>query len=82
MLYRTVAGHFETWLALSSDGQFDGQGEHHTPPAYVEQAFRKYLECGIFAHGFPAHYLWAAHRRASQGPTHRPGTRATAVGRL
>jgi ribosomal protein S27E len=33
-------------------GQFDGQGDHHTPPAYVEKAFRKYLECGIFAHGF------------------------------
>jgi ribosomal protein S27E len=41
-------------------GQFDGQGDHHTPPAYVEKAFRKYLECGPstssgqaeFAHGF------------------------------
>ena len=33
-------------------GQFDGQGDHHTPPAYVEQVFRKYLEFGIFAHGF------------------------------
>ena len=52
VLYRTVAGHFETWLALSSAGQFDGQGEHHTPPAYVEQAFRKYMECGRLNHGF------------------------------
>ena len=52
MLYRTVAEHFETWLELASAGQFDGQGDHHTPPAYVEKAFRKYLECGIFAHGF------------------------------
>ena len=50
--YRTVAEHFETWLELSSSGQFDGQGDHHTPRAYVRQAFRKYLECGIFAHGF------------------------------
>ena len=50
--YRTVTEHFETWLELSSAGQFDGQGDHHTPPRYVEQAFRKYLECGIFAHGF------------------------------
>ena len=33
-------------------GQFDGQGDHHTPKPYVRQAFRKYLECGIFAHGF------------------------------
>ena len=36
MLYRTVAAHFETWLTLSGAGQFDGQGDHHTPPAYVE----------------------------------------------
>ena len=52
VLYRTVAGHLETWLAPAGAGQFDGQGDHHTPPAYVEQAFRKYLECGVFAHGF------------------------------
>ncbi|APW46398.1 transposase zinc-binding domain-containing protein [Rhodoferax antarcticus] len=52
LLYRTIAEHFETWLELSSAGQFDGQGDNHTPPAYVEKAFRKYLECGIFAHGF------------------------------
>ena len=37
---------------LACRGQFDGQGEHHTPKPYVRQAFRKYLECGIFAHGF------------------------------
>jgi len=30
----------------------NGQGDHHTPPVYVEHTFRKYLECGIFAHGF------------------------------
>ena len=40
------------WLELASAGQFDGQGDHHTPTAYVEQAFRKFLECGFFAHGF------------------------------
>ena len=51
LLYRTVAQHFETWLELASAGQFDGQGDHHTPRACVRQAFRKYLECGIFAHG-------------------------------
>jgi hypothetical protein len=37
---------------LASAGQFDGQGDHHSPRPYVRQAFRKYLECGIFAHGF------------------------------
>ena len=37
---------------LASSGQFDGQGYHHTPADYVEQAIRKYLECAIFAHGF------------------------------
>ncbi len=52
LLYRTVAEHFETWFELASAGQFDGQGDHHTPAPYVEKAFRKYLECGIFAHGF------------------------------
>lgn len=37
---------------LASAGQFDGQGYHHSPRPYVRQTFRKYLECGIFAHGF------------------------------
>ena len=52
LLYQTIADHFETWFELASAGQFDGQGDHHTPKPYVRQAFRKYLECGIFAHGF------------------------------
>ena len=52
LLYQTIAEHFETWHALASAGQFDGQGDHHTPKPFVRQAFRKYLECGIFAHGF------------------------------
>ena len=52
LLYQTIAEHFETWHTLASAGQFDGQGDHHTPKPYVRQAFRKYLECGIFAHGF------------------------------
>ena len=52
LLYQTVAEHFETWHELASAGQFDGQGDHHTPKSYARQAFRKYLECGIFAHGF------------------------------
>jgi hypothetical protein len=51
LLYTTVADHFETWHSLASAGQFDGQGDHHTPKPFVRQAFRKYLECGIFAYG-------------------------------
>jgi DNA-directed RNA polymerase subunit RPC12/RpoP len=52
LLYQTIAEHFETWFELASAGQFDGQGDHHTPKPYVRQAFRKYPACGIFAHGF------------------------------
>ena len=52
LLYQTIAQHFETWLDLASAGQFDGQGDHHTPKPYVRKAFAKYLQCGIFAHGF------------------------------
>ena len=46
LLHSTVAEHFEIWLDLASCGQFDGQGDHHTPRAYVRQSFRKYFECG------------------------------------
>jgi hypothetical protein len=52
LFYETIADHFETWLDLASAGQFDGQGDHRTPKPYVRQAFRKYLDCGIFARGF------------------------------
>jgi len=52
LLYETIAEHFETWFHMASAGQFDGQGDRHTPKPYVRQAFRRYLECGIFAHGF------------------------------
>ena len=52
LLYQTVAEHYETWLDLASAGQFDGQGDHHSPRPFVRKAFAKYLECGIFAHGF------------------------------
>jgi len=52
LLYQTVAEHYETWLELASAGQFDGQGDRHSPKPYVRQAFAKYLQCGIFAHGF------------------------------
>ena len=60
LLYRTVAEHFETWLELASAGQFDGQGEHHTRPAYVEKAFRKYLECGILPTALRGHGVTTA----------------------
>jgi len=48
LLYRTVQTHFATWLALRRDGCDDGD----PVPGYVEREFRRYLECGIFAHGF------------------------------
>jgi hypothetical protein len=44
--YRTVQTHFETWLALTN-----GPGDESTP-AYIGQAFRRYLDCGILANGF------------------------------
>ena len=44
--YHTVQTHFETWLALST-GPCDD-----SPPGYIEQAFRRYLDCGILANGF------------------------------
>ena len=31
LLYQTIAEHFEAWFELASAGQFDGQGDHHTP---------------------------------------------------
>jgi hypothetical protein len=49
LLYQTIAENFETWFELASAGQFDGQGDHHTPKPFVRQAFRKYLECGIYS---------------------------------
>jgi hypothetical protein len=45
---RTVQSHFETWLALSRDGQFDA----NAPPAYarrgqlqISRSHRKMLRC-------------------------------------
>ena len=48
LLYRTVQTHFATWLALRRDGCEDGD----PVPGHVEREFRRYLECGILAHGF------------------------------
>ena len=36
LLYHTVAEHDETWLDLASAGQFDGQGDHHSPSPMCE----------------------------------------------
>ena len=46
VLYRLVQTHLATWLALHDDGQ-GGQ-----TPALTEREFRRYLACGILAHGF------------------------------
>ena len=45
-LYQAVPGHLETYLELAREGQ----GER--VPQHVEAEFRRYLECGILAHGF------------------------------
>ena len=48
--YRIVQTNLETWLELAT-GEY-GEG----PPAHVERTFRRYLECGILAHGFARAY--------------------------
>lgn len=48
LLYRTVSAHVETWLALRRGARDDADAV----PGYVEHDFRRYLECGILAHGF------------------------------
>jgi hypothetical protein len=45
LLYQVVAEHLETFLAR--------QAERDRPvPGFVEREFRRYLECGVLAHGF------------------------------
>lgn len=46
VLYRTVQSHLATWLELAQDES------GRSIPAHVEREFRRYLECGILAHGF------------------------------
>ena len=48
LLYRTVQTHLETWLALRR-GDFD---DADVVAGDVAREFRRYLECGILAHGF------------------------------
>ena len=47
VLYRVIAEHLETFLAL-----LDDDPEATGLPAYVQRAFYAYLQCGILAHGF------------------------------
>jgi len=49
-----VAEHYETWLELASAGQFDGQGDHHTPKPFVRQAFAKSPKPQYLALAWPA----------------------------
>jgi hypothetical protein len=47
-VYQVMQNHLETWLV--GHRQADEEG---TPVAgYIEQDFRKHLQCGILAHGF------------------------------
>lgn len=51
LFYKTVAEHYEASLDLASEGQFDGRCDRHSSKPQVRKAFKKYLDCGIFAHG-------------------------------
>jgi len=48
VVYQVLQGHLETWLA----GCREVDEEGFSVAGYIEQDFRKYLECGILAHGF------------------------------
>jgi hypothetical protein len=48
VLYRCVQEHLETWLAQCRDGHDD----EWSVPEHVEREFRRFLDCGILAHGF------------------------------
>jgi hypothetical protein len=45
VLHAVVREHLETWLALQREGEDD-------VPGFVERDFRKYITCGVLAHGF------------------------------
>ena len=49
-LYRLVQEHLETYLLLAEEGEWGAP----SVPAQVEREFRRYLECGILAHGLLA----------------------------
>jgi hypothetical protein len=48
VLHAVVREHLEAWLALKREGELDVPGV----PGFVERDFRKYLACGVLAHGF------------------------------
>jgi len=48
VVYEVMQGHLESWLA----GCRRADEEGFPVAGYIEQDFRKYLECGILAHGF------------------------------
>jgi hypothetical protein len=54
LLYRTVQDHLATWLELT---RHSASGT--SVPAHVERESRRYLECGILAHGFAPCPVWA-----------------------
>ncbi|MEX1258806.1 MAG: transposase zinc-binding domain-containing protein [Gemmatimonadota bacterium] len=47
-LYPVVQYHLETFLAFAAEADPMGWGV----PAWVEEDFRRYLTCGVLAHGF------------------------------
>jgi len=52
LLHKTVRENIETYLAVGrQDGEFTGD-----VPLHVEAAFREYLKCGLFGHGFARAY--------------------------
>ena len=52
--YQVVQQNLETWLARRRAGGLDAGADWVADPvpAYVERDLRKFLECGILAHGF------------------------------
>jgi len=56
VLYAIVRDHLEAFLAHARENYERGL------PRYVEQAFRAYLKCGVFAHGFLRLHCDGCHR--------------------
>ena len=48
MVYPVVQRHLETWLEQTRCQHPDGEAI----PRYIERDLRRYLTCGILAHGF------------------------------
>ena len=54
MAYQVVQHSLETWLAQRRAGRLDAGADWVVDPVatYEERDLRKYMECGILAHGF------------------------------